>query len=103
MAFAYWKLGRVYLELSGAGKGEKTDEKRTRFGFREIRFDAEGFFLNGEKIKISINVKLRHGCHFSAQDLLLAAGRFNKSTLYPVLSSQPSIHPAKKEPMHNIR
>ena len=33
--------------------GEKTDEKRTRFGFREIRFDAEGFFLNGEKIKIS--------------------------------------------------
>ncbi|MEG1410618.1 MAG: glycoside hydrolase family 2 TIM barrel-domain containing protein [Terrisporobacter sp.] len=28
------------------------DEKNTRFGFREVRFENDGFYLNGRKVKI---------------------------------------------------
>ena len=51
-----WSLDDPYLytlvtRIYSAGK--LTDERETRFGVREIRFDADrGFFLNGEHIKI---------------------------------------------------
>ncbi len=35
-----------------SGDGEKLDEKRARFGFCTARFKADGFYLNGEKIKL---------------------------------------------------
>lgn len=51
-----WSLDRPYLytlvtELRDQS-GAVLDSKETRFGFRDIRFDEAGFFLNGEKIKI---------------------------------------------------
>ncbi len=33
-------------------EGNEVDSKTVRFGFREIRFDASGFYLNGIKLKI---------------------------------------------------
>ncbi len=39
-------LYTVKVEMNG------TDEKAVRFGFRECRFMADGFYLNGKKIKI---------------------------------------------------
>lgn len=33
--------------------GQGSDELTTRFGFRTARFSAEGFFLNGKKLKDS--------------------------------------------------
>ena len=39
IAFAYWKLGRVYMEISGAGKGGKVDEKMVKkaiYSFKEV-------------------------------------------------------------------
>lgn len=32
--------------------GECVDEKRLRFGFRTVKFKSDGFYLNGEKLKI---------------------------------------------------
>lgn len=32
--------------------GETVDTKTVRFGFREVRFDESGFYLNGKKIKL---------------------------------------------------
>lgn len=32
--------------------GECVDEKSVRFGFRTVRFESDGFYLNGEKLKI---------------------------------------------------
>lgn len=34
------------------GKGKTVDSKTVRFGFRDIRFDESGFYLNGKKIKL---------------------------------------------------
>ncbi len=34
------------------GKGKIADEKIVRFGFREVKFDESGFYLNGKKIKL---------------------------------------------------
>lgn len=51
-----WSLEDPYLysvtaELSGDGKA--FDSKSTRFGFRDIRFDADtGFYLNGKPVKL---------------------------------------------------
>ncbi len=39
IAFAYWKLGRAYMENSGAGKGGKVDEKMVKkaiYSFKEV-------------------------------------------------------------------
>lgn len=39
VAFAYWKLGRVYMEISGAGKGGHLDEKMVKkaiYSFKEV-------------------------------------------------------------------
>ncbi|MCR5177501.1 MAG: glycoside hydrolase family 2 protein [Lachnospiraceae bacterium] len=48
----------VRAELSGA-EGVK-DDKTVRFGFRDIRFDAGGLYVNGEKITVrGLN---RHQC-----------------------------------------
>lgn len=33
-------------------KGKIADKKNVRFGFREIKFDETGFYLNGKKIKL---------------------------------------------------
>lgn len=33
-------------------RGKITDTKTVRFGFREIKFDESGFYLNGKKIKL---------------------------------------------------
>lgn len=52
-----WDTERPYLytlvtQLRGAN-GRVLDEVRTRFGFRDIRFDADrGFFLNGRNMKL---------------------------------------------------
>ncbi len=52
-----WSTDHPYLytlvtELRDS-HGRKTDEVLTRFGFREIRFDAnKGFFLNGKAMKL---------------------------------------------------
>lgn len=52
-----WDTERPYLytlvtRLKNS-KGKVIDEVRTRFGFREIRFDADkGFFLNGKNMKL---------------------------------------------------
>lgn len=32
--------------------GEYVDEKRLRFGFRTVKFKSDGFYLNGERLKI---------------------------------------------------
>ena len=32
--------------------GETTDRVETRIGFREVRFQKDGFYLNGKKIKL---------------------------------------------------
>ena len=51
-----WSLDEPYLytlvtELSDQS-GTILDSKETRFGFRDIRYDETGFYLNGKKIKI---------------------------------------------------
>lgn len=52
-----WDTERPYLytlvtRLKNS-KGKVIDEVRTRFGFRDIRFDADkGFFLNGKNMKL---------------------------------------------------
>ena len=51
-----WSIEEPYLyvletRLFDEG-GNLLDTTETRFGFRDIRFDEAGFFLNGEKIKI---------------------------------------------------
>lgn len=33
-------------------EGECVDEKRLRFGFRTVKFKSDGFYLNGERLKI---------------------------------------------------
>lgn len=59
-----WTLEEPYLyvlvtELFDEG-GNLLDSKKTRFGFRDIRYDESGFYLNGKKIKIrGLN---RHQC-----------------------------------------
>ena len=50
-----WDLDfpQLYVLTLRLKEGEKVlDEKKVRFGFREIAFDADGFFLNGEYIKL---------------------------------------------------
>lgn len=32
--------------------GEVVDEKSLRFGFRTVRFENDGFYLNGQKVKL---------------------------------------------------
>ena len=32
--------------------GEVVDEKSLRFGFRTVRFENDGFYLNGQRIKL---------------------------------------------------
>ena len=44
-------LYTLVTELVGAF-GEILDESRVRFGFRSIRFDETGFYLNGRKIRL---------------------------------------------------
>ncbi len=44
-------LYTLKTELKDAN-GTVVDEQTVRFGFREIQFDAKGFFLNGKKIKL---------------------------------------------------
>jgi beta-galactosidase len=44
------KLYRVLVRLTGPGGAR--DEFETRIGFREARFTPEGFFLNGERLKL---------------------------------------------------
>mgnify|MGYP002858783538 CR=1 FL=1 len=51
-----WSPDEPYLytlitELSDES-GNLIDSKETRFGFRDIRYDESGFYLNGKKIKI---------------------------------------------------
>ena len=39
VAFAYWKLGRVYMEMAGVGKGGKVDDKMVKkaiYSFKEV-------------------------------------------------------------------
>lgn len=40
------------LSVSIVENGVEKDQRTIRFGFREAKFTSEGFFLNGEKIKI---------------------------------------------------
>jgi len=51
-----WTLNEPYLYILETNlfdaNGALLDTKETRFGFRDIRFDEKGFFLNGKKIKI---------------------------------------------------
>ena len=51
-----WSISEPYLYALETKlfdeNGNLLDEKITRFGFRNIRFDETGFYLNGEKIKI---------------------------------------------------
>lgn len=59
-----WSLEEPYLytlvTTLSDGEGRLLDTKETRFGFRDIRYDASGFYLNGKKIKIrGLN---RHQC-----------------------------------------
>ena len=43
----------LYTLVTRVVSGEDVDEKRTRFGLRTLRFDAdEGFFLNGQPMKL---------------------------------------------------
>ncbi|MBO6052235.1 MAG: glycoside hydrolase family 2 protein, partial [Clostridia bacterium] len=46
------KLYTVRTELADASSGEVLDRIDVRFGFRFARFRADGFYLNGEKLKI---------------------------------------------------
>ena len=46
------KLYTVRTELTDAASGEAFDSIDVRFGFRFARFRADGFYLNGEKVKI---------------------------------------------------
>ena len=46
------KLYTVRTELIDAASGEAFDSIDVRFGFRFARFRADGFYLNGEKVKI---------------------------------------------------
>ena len=50
-----WDLDfpQLYVLTLRLMDGDKQiDEKKVRFGFREIAFDADGFFLNGEPVKL---------------------------------------------------
>ena len=47
------KLYTVRTELVSAGSGEVLDRVDVRFGFRFAGFRADGFYLNGEKLKIT--------------------------------------------------
>ncbi len=50
-----WSLSQpnLYtLALRITENGESVDERSVRFGFRDARFTPDGFFLNGEKIKL---------------------------------------------------
>ena len=51
-----WSLDAPYLYVLETAlfdeNGTLLDTKETRFGFRDIRYDETGFYLNGEKIKI---------------------------------------------------
>ncbi len=51
-----WSLAKPYLYTLITrlcdSTGAVVDEVRTRIGFRDLRYDASGFFLNGEQIKI---------------------------------------------------
>ena len=50
-----WDLDfpQLYVFAIRLMDGEQVlDEKEIRFGFREIAFEADGFFLNGERIKL---------------------------------------------------
>ncbi|MCR5724994.1 MAG: glycoside hydrolase family 2 protein [Treponema sp.] len=53
---AFWSLTHpvLYTLVSSLtdSNGTVIDEVSTRFGFRDIRFDESGFYLNGEKIKL---------------------------------------------------
>lgn len=52
---AIWSLNQpnLYtLKLELLCDGELLDETSVRFGFREARFTPDGFYLNGEKIKL---------------------------------------------------
>ncbi|MDO4649111.1 MAG: glycoside hydrolase family 2 TIM barrel-domain containing protein, partial [Eubacteriales bacterium] len=40
------------LEMVLLADGEPLDERTVRMGFREIRFEADGFYLNGEKLRL---------------------------------------------------
>ncbi|MCQ2522474.1 MAG: DUF4982 domain-containing protein [Lachnospiraceae bacterium] len=52
-----WDIGQgnLYTLQVGLLKGEEIlDEQKTRIGFRELTFDAkEGFFINGQNVKIN--------------------------------------------------
>ena len=54
---ARWDIDspQLYRAVSGVVvDGEEVDEYETRFGIREVRFDAnEGFFLNGRSLKMN--------------------------------------------------
>lgn len=45
------RLYTLKLTLFSAG-GESLDEKSVRFGFRTVRFTGNGFYLNGQKLKL---------------------------------------------------
>ena len=50
-----WDLDfpQLYVLTLQLKEGEEVlDEKQVRFGFREIAFEADGFFLNGEQVKL---------------------------------------------------
>lgn len=52
---ALWRIGQpnLYtLTLRLAGADGPADEYKTRFGFRDTHFAPDGFYLNGEKIKL---------------------------------------------------
>lgn len=44
-------LYNLITELANE-KGKTVDRKTVRFGFRDIRFDESGFYLNGKKLKL---------------------------------------------------
>ena len=59
-----WSVEEPYLYVLETclsdSAGNLLDCKETRFGFRDIRYDAGGFYLNGKKVKIrGLN---RHQC-----------------------------------------
>lgn len=51
-----WSVEEPYLYVLETqlfdDAGNLLDSKETRFGFRDIRYDAGGFYLNGKKVKI---------------------------------------------------
>lgn len=51
-----WSLDEPYLYVLETSLFDENDNlldtKETRFGFRDIRFDESGFYLNGQKVKI---------------------------------------------------